>query len=84
MVLLLALDLAVIPKTQNLLTIEGFKEIPTMAKGKDSTRDLADIPIPKAQDLLTNEGLEETQTNKEESTLSKKERISMLRVTLIL
>ena len=36
MVLLLALDLAVIQKTQNLITIEELKEMQTMAKEKDS------------------------------------------------
>ena len=37
MVFLLALDLAVISKAQNLLPIEGLKEIQTMAKEKEST-----------------------------------------------
>ena len=36
MVLLLGLDLAVIQKTQNLITIEELKEMQTMAKEKDS------------------------------------------------
>ena len=34
MILLLALDLAVTPKPQNLLTVEGLKEMETMAKEK--------------------------------------------------
>ena len=34
MILLLALDLAVISKAQNLLTVEGLKEMETMAKEK--------------------------------------------------
>ena len=37
MVLLLALDLAFIPKTQDLSTIERLKEMQTMTKEKDST-----------------------------------------------
>ena len=37
MVLLLALDLAVIPKVLNLLTIKGLKEMQTMTKEKEST-----------------------------------------------
>ena len=36
MILLLALDLAVISKAQNLLTVEGLKEMETMAKEKKS------------------------------------------------
>ena len=36
MILLLALDLAVISKAQNLLTVEGLKEMETMAKEKGS------------------------------------------------
>ena len=37
MIFLLALDLAVISKAQNLLPIEGLKEVQTMAKEKEST-----------------------------------------------
>ena len=36
MVLLLALDLAVISKAQNLLPIKGLKEVQTIAKEKKS------------------------------------------------
>ena len=36
MVFLLALDLAVISKAQNLLPIEGLQEMQTMAKEKES------------------------------------------------
>ena len=36
-VFLLALDLAVLPKAQNLLTIEGLKEMKTVTNEKDST-----------------------------------------------